>query len=204
MQKLFFLLFFSLSTLSFSQSECFQNCRQRSTNEWEKLQARGVTSTDSALSCDAKILSDLKGCAFPEVELNKFEGGSLNIKELKGNVVFVHFWFTTCATCIAEMPSISKLVEENKNKNVKFLAITFNDKKTLETFFKKRGQFGSIQTTLDQKKLESSFCLLSGYPMNFVLDKNGKVLDAWIEENPDKTKQEEFYKKIKVLIDSNL
>jgi thiol-disulfide isomerase/thioredoxin len=168
------------------------------------LKTRGITSTDSALNCDHTIIENLKGCSFPETELSKFEGGKFNITHLKGNTVFVHFWFTSCATCIAEMPSITKLEDEFKTKSVKFLAISFNDKPTLESFFKKRGQFGSIQTYLDQKTMETEFCLLSGYPMNFVLDKSGKVIDAWMEENPDPSKQEDFYEKVKLLIERDL
>jgi thiol-disulfide isomerase/thioredoxin len=198
---IYFLFFFS-GFLS-AQNECFKNCRGQSNTCWEKLKSRGITSTDSALNCDRVILENLKGCEFPENELNKFEGGKLSIKELKGNVVFVHFWFTTCATCIAEMPSISTLEEEYKNAAVKFLAVSFNDKETLNAFFKKRGSFGSIQTYIDQKTLESEFCLLSGYPMNFILDKNGKVADAWTEENPDPEKQNGFYNKVKALIELN-
>lgn len=204
MQKSILFLLLFINQVTFAQSDCFKNCREQSNTCWEKLKTRGITSTDSALNCDHIILQNLKGCGFPETDLNKFEGGKFNITELKGNVVFVHFWFTSCATCIAEMPSISKLEEEFGTKNVKFLAISFNDQQTLGSFFKKRGSFRSIQTYLDQKSMENEFCLLSGYPMNFVLDKNGKVIDAWMEENPDPLKQEGFYKKVKLLIESNL
>jgi thiol-disulfide isomerase/thioredoxin len=203
MKKCIFIFLLFLNQLSSAQSECFKNCREQSNLCWEKLKSRGITSTDSALNCDHTIIQNLKGCSFPETELSKFESGKFSIRELKGNVVFVHFWFTSCATCIAEMPSISKLEEEYKTENVKFLAISFNDKEILESFFKKRGQFGSIQTYLDQKTMEKEFCILSGYPMNFILDKEGKVVDGWIEENPDPTKQEDFYKKLKGLIDKN-
>ncbi|MCW3102200.1 MAG: hypothetical protein JWO09_640 [Bacteroidetes bacterium] len=202
MKKLLFLLF--LINHPASAQDCFKSCRERSTACWESLKARGITATDSALECDNKIIRDLKGCAFPGITLDKYEGGKFKIGELKGNVVFVHFWFTTCATCIAEMPSITKLSQEYKNQPVKFLAISFNDPKTLQAFFKKRGSFGSIQTSLDQKAIEAEFCLLSGYPMNLVLDKDGKVLEAWIEENPEAGRQEGFYNKVRLLIEGCL
>ena len=187
-----------------AQSECFKNCSERSVAEWGKLKARGITSTDSALTINYKILSDLKGCAFPNTTLNKLDDTKFTISQLKGNIVFVHFWFTNCATCIAEIPSINNLHEVYKNKKVKFLAISFNDKNTINAFLKKHGSFESIQTSIEQKLLEEIFCVLDGYPLNLVLDKNGKVLDAWNEENPDSTKQDTFYEKVKHLIDENL
>ncbi len=187
-----------------AQSLCFKNCKERAVDEWEKLKARGITSTDSALVINQKILSDLKGCTFPNVELNKLDDGKFTIEELKGNVVFVHFWFTNCATCIAEIPSINQLHHFYENKKTKFLAISFNDNVTLKAFSKKHGPFESIQTSIEQKILEEKFCVLDGYPLNLVLDKNGKVIDAWYEENPDRSKQDGFYKKVKGLIDGNL
>ncbi|MCW3084003.1 MAG: hypothetical protein JWP12_1369 [Bacteroidetes bacterium] len=57
---------------------------------------------------------------------------------------------------------------------------------------------------MDQKTLENTFCLLSGYPMNFILDKNGKVMEVWTEENPEADKQQGFYDKVKSLINSSL
>ena len=187
-----------------AQNQCFNDCRERAVIEWEKFKARGVTSTDSALTINYKILSDLKGCTFPNVELKKLDDGKFTIDELKGNVVFVHFWFTRCATCIAEIPSINQLHKLYENKNVKFLAISFNDKNIIEAFLKKHGEFLGIHTSIEQKKLESIFCVLDGYPLNLVLDKTGIVIDAWYEENPDQTNQDAFYMKVKGLIDGNL
>ncbi len=200
----FITLFFISFSVIQAQSQCFKDCKQRALAEWEKLKARGVTSTDSALTINYKILSDLKGCTFPKVELRKLDDSKFTIDELKGNVVFVHFWFTKCATCIAEIPSINQLYHLYEQKNVKILALSFNDKNTIETFLKKHEVFEAIQTTIEQKELEEKFCVLDGYPLNLVLDKKGIVIDAWYEENPDQTKQDVFYNKVKGLIDGNL
>jgi len=171
---------------------------------WQELQKRGIQSTDSALSIDEKIIDHLKGCTFPEAELYKLSGGTFRMSELKGNLVFVHFWFIHCATCMAEIPSINQLSESYKNEAVKFVAISFDPKEQLNNFFKKGKQFNALQLYLDQKTLESTFCILNTYPVNMVLDKNGKVMDAWTEENPDPAGQDGFYNKVKLLIDSNL
>ncbi len=200
------LLFLFLLTIfkTQAQSQCFADCRERAASEWEKLKSKGITSTDSALEINHKILSDLKGCAFPSIQLNRLDDKKFAIKELKGNIVFVHFWFTSCATCIAEIPSINQLHKLYENKKVKFLAVSFNDKNNIKAFSKKHGPFESIQTSIEQKLLEEKFCVIDGYPLNLVLDKNGNVIDAWYEENPDSSKQDAFYTKVKKLIDDNL
>lgn len=168
------------------------------------MQKRGVTSTDSALACDEQIMENLRGCDFPNEALNKLDGGTFKIEELKGNVVFVHFWFVNCATCIAEMPAINRLHDAYAGQPVQFLAISFDSREKLGNFFKKGKTMKAIQTYLDQKTLESTFCILNTYPVNIVLDKNGRVIDAWTEENPEADKQEEFYEKVKTEINKGL
>ena len=200
---LFIVVLFSFQYAS-AQSDCFTECALRANTEWEQMKARGVTATDSALLINETILENLKGCPFPKTKLSNLYGEPLTIDELKDNVVFVHFWFTTCATCLAEMPSIAKLQNEFKEQPVKFLAISFNKEETLLTFFKKYGKDGSLQTYIDQKTLEADFCILDGYPLNLVLNKSGQVIDAWYEQNPESSKQSAFYEKTKLLISKAL
>lgn len=197
---------FSLCSIlsSFAQSDCFTDCAARAQTQWEQLKARGETSTDSALLINKEILENLKGCPFPKTKLSNLYGEPLTIDDLKGNVVFVHFWFTSCATCIAEMPSIKQLQTLYAGQPVKFLAVSFNEEEKLLSFFKKYGKDGAIQARLDQKNMESDFCILDGYPLNLVLNKNGQVIDAWYEENPESAKQNAFYEKTKELIQKAL
>ena len=49
-----------------------------------------------------------------------------NLKNLKGEVVFLNFFGTWCPPCVKEMPSIQKLYE-SKGKSVKFVLIPIND-----------------------------------------------------------------------------
>jgi len=51
------------------------------------------------------------------------DGKPLTLAGLKGNVVFLNFWSTTCAPCIAEMPGIERLYDSLKNERVAFLML---------------------------------------------------------------------------------
>ena len=46
----------------------------------------------------------------------------LELKKLKGNVVVINFWFTSCGPCIKEMPFLTELVAANKENPVVFIA----------------------------------------------------------------------------------
>jgi peroxiredoxin len=44
--------------------------------------------------------------AAPDVEFTTLQGERVSLHELRGKVVYVNFWATSCATCIKEMPAV--------------------------------------------------------------------------------------------------
>lgn len=44
----------------------------------------------------------------PEVGFSMLDGTRTSMGELRGKVVYVNFWATSCATCIKEMPDVVK------------------------------------------------------------------------------------------------
>ncbi len=51
------------------------------------------------------------GSAAPDFELERIDGGSLSLNELRGKPVLINFWATWCGPCVVEMPSIQKYYE---------------------------------------------------------------------------------------------
>jgi thiol-disulfide isomerase/thioredoxin len=163
-------------------------------------QKEGLHSMDSMFAADRIFLAGMKGCAFPGEELFNLEGGKFNIGQLKGDLVFVSFWFASCHPCVEEAPEIVRLSQKYAGKKVKFLNITFEQKKTLLDFLTEHKMPGVIQTYQDREVLEKKFCAVFGFPMCMLLDKNGKVIEAWSGGFP----ADEFYKKVNTLISNNL
>lgn len=129
------------------------------------------------------------GIANPSVDLNQSEkekaaydftlhdgvGNTLNFEDLKGKVVFINFWATWCAPCIAEMPSIQSLYDRYKdNPQVVFAIINVENKdaKALKFIKKKEYTFPIYfpDASLIPKVYESK-----GIPTTFVLDKDGFI-----------------------------
>lgn len=96
----------------------------------------------------------------------------VNLKELENKVVFVSFWATWCAPCIAEMPGMYKLYEDYKSK-VTFLFVTNENWNVVSKFYQKKGyDFPTYnQINNSPKELESS-----SIPATFILDKDKKIV----------------------------
>jgi thiol-disulfide isomerase/thioredoxin len=74
-------------------------------------------------------------------ELSYFSISENNIitykkKDFKDKVYLVDFWATWCGPCIESIPHLNKLEEEYKNRNVKFISITYEPKDLAVKFLK--------------------------------------------------------------------
>lgn len=59
----------------------------------------------------------------PEFSLNTLDDKIINLNDLKGKFVVIHFATTWCPFCNAEAPYLEKLYQEYKSKNVEVLLI---------------------------------------------------------------------------------
>jgi cytochrome oxidase Cu insertion factor (SCO1/SenC/PrrC family) len=124
------------------------------------------------------------------------DGNRIDTKELKGKVLVINFWFTTCPPCKKERPYLNKIVDDYKSdSNIVFLAIALDPKEKLRTYLKENEfkynvipEGGQIADDLK----------VSGYPTQLILDKEGKVAfhtvsyyyvtDYWMRKTIDELK----------------
>ncbi|MDZ7647241.1 MAG: TlpA disulfide reductase family protein [Cytophagales bacterium] len=83
------------------------------------------------------IQESMLGCKAPDFISKTITGELISLTELKGKVVVINFWFTSCAPCITEMPTLNRLVEEFKYKDVVFIAFARDDVMELTSFLKR-------------------------------------------------------------------
>lgn len=103
----------------------------------------------------------------------------------------LNLWFTTCAPCIAEIPDLNKMKEENPG--VVFVAMTFEEKEKVKKFLEKM-PFGFHQVT-DAKGYVD--LLESGYPTTLFIDKTGMVRDFLVGASLDGSNAKRFTKSLR-------
>ncbi|MDP3088492.1 MAG: TlpA disulfide reductase family protein [Methylotenera sp.] len=82
-------------------------------------------STDySALSTQALFASQLRN----------ENGVSQNLSQYKGKIIILNFWATWCPPCLEEMPELSALNTEYKNKNVQVLGVAVDELSLVKEF----------------------------------------------------------------------
>ncbi len=119
-----------------------------------------------------EIISKLKTVS--DFEVNLTDGSRFKYSENKGKVIVLNFWATWCGPCRREIPELNELVKKFEgNKEVIFLAITDEDKRTVQNFLKK--QEFLYKVAINGRKLRREF-KVNAFPTHFIIDKKGKVV----------------------------
>jgi thiol-disulfide isomerase/thioredoxin len=104
--------------------------------------------------------------------MKSLDGKDFNMTEAKGKVVFLNFWATWCAPCVAEMPSIQRLYDTAKKDQVIFVCVTEEESSKVIGFIKEKGFTFPIYTMSGKPP---AVFKTRGIPATFILSPEGKV-----------------------------
>lgn len=65
----------------------------------------------------------------PDLKLENLQGQARKLSALRGHIVVVNFWATWCGPCQEELPRLSKLAQQWAGKDVRFVAVSIDDRK---------------------------------------------------------------------------
>ncbi len=121
----------------------------------------------------------------PQALYNTIEGQTLTTESLKGKVVLVNFWATSCVTCVAEMPKLVKAHETYKARGYETVAVAMSyDRPDYVVNFVKQRQL-PFKVVLDgDGKLAKDFGLIKITPTSVLIGTQGQILKRWVGE-PD-------------------
>jgi len=73
------------------------------------------------------------------IRFTALDGREVDLASLKGKVVLVEFWATTCGGCVVEMPAVKEAFEKFHGKGFEVVAISLDDKESaLRRFIKEK------------------------------------------------------------------
>lgn len=140
-----------------------------------------------------------KGTALADFTGTTLDGKTVSLASMKGKVVVLNYWFTTCAPCISEMPELNELVAKYRgNNDVIFLAPTFDKKETVTKFLAKK-EFAYMAIP-DMKQLMNDHAI-NAYPSHLVIDRAGTI--GYFEQNSGKQTVAQLDKQIQRLLANN-
>lgn len=121
----------------------------------------------------------------PDVVFSSLSGEQISMESLRGKVVIVNFWATSCVTCVKEMPQLVETYEKYKGKGLDLVAVAMSyDPPNYVVNFAKTRQLPFTVALDHTGDVASSFGDVQLTPTTFVIDKNGHIIKRYLGE-PD-------------------
>lgn len=121
----------------------------------------------------------------PEVQFTMLSGERLATSALRGQVVLVNFWATSCVSCVAEMPKLAETQHKYGARGYTTLAVAMSydhPNRVADFTAKQKLPFRiALDTTGDAAR---RFGNVSVTPTTFLIDRRGRVLKQYLGE-PD-------------------
>ncbi len=106
------------------------------------------------------------------MDLTDLDGAPVRPSQWQGKVLVLNFWATWCAPCVAEMPSLKRLLDRTADLDVQFGVVTREESAVVRRFIEKR----SIDLPIYLLKGEPPECFKTrGIPATYVLDRSGSI-----------------------------
>ena len=119
----------------------------------------------------------------PQLTLLSIKGDKITPDSLKGKVVMVNFWATSCSTCIAEMPRMVETYNKYHAQGLEYIGVAMSyDPPNYVLNYAETRQL-PFHVALDpQGKLAQAFGEVKLTPTTYVIDKQGQILKRYVGE----------------------
>lgn len=123
--------------------------------------------------------------AAPHVVFNSINGQQISLRDLRGKVVIVNFWATSCSTCLKEMPDMVKTYQAFHDKGLEFVAVAMSyDVPEYVVNYARSKQLPFIVAIDKTGDVASAFDDVKLTPTTFVIDQQGNIIKHYVGE-PD-------------------
>ena len=138
-----------------------------------------------AIAAGASFALHTRKSDAPEVRFTPLSGRHYTTSELRGKVVLVNFWGTSCVACVEEMPKMVDAWKKLSPRGYDMVAVamSYDHPDLVAEFTQKRAL--PFKVALDSDgAVAKGFGGVRGTPTSFLLDKRGRIVQQYLGE-PD-------------------
>ena len=121
----------------------------------------------------------------PQIAFISLKGEKITPESLKGKVVMVNFWATSCTTCVGEMPKMVDTYNKFKGQGLEFVAVamSYDPANYVANYAETRQLPFKVALDVDGSAAKA-YGNVAMTPTTFVIGKDGKILKRYLGE-PD-------------------
>ena len=119
------------------------------------------------------------GNVAPDFTVKDIDGKKLTLSDYKGKVVLLDFWATWCTPCREEIPRFIEMQEKYGPQGLQVVGISMDDDAKPVREFNQRYKM-NYPVAVGDDKLAESFGGVLGLPVNFVIDRDGRIVGKYV------------------------
>ena len=131
--------------------------------------------------------------------ISTLDGSNFDLKEKKGKVVIINFWAKWCNSCRKEMLILDEIYNEYKSKGLEIIGISIDRKSQRKKVLEIASSL-SYPNSMFYEAKEISFEEPDIIPVNYVIDKNGKLITKIINTDDAEITKQDFENILKPLL----
>jgi len=132
----------------------------------------------------------------PHVDYTLLDGTKANTTNLRGKVVLVNFWATSCTTCVHEMPQVVATYEKFKGRGYDTLAVAMSyDPPAYVMNYAETRKLPFGVAIDDTGTIAKSFGNVQMTPTSVLINKKGEIVKRFVGE-PDFAKLHDLVEKL--------
>jgi peroxiredoxin len=133
----------------------------------------------------------------PAATFTTLEGQPIALADLRGKVVLVNFWATSCPGCIKEMPGMVETYTQYKDRGFEIIAVamSYDPPNYVKSFVQTRQLPFPVALDVDGAHARA-FGNVQLTPTSFIIGKDGRILEQKLGELD--------FVKLKALLDREL
>lgn len=119
----------------------------------------------------------------PDVTFTTIKGEQIKLQDLRGKVVLVKFWATSCVTCIKQMPDNIEAFNEFHGQGFDLIAVAMQyDPANYVINYAETRKLPFTVALDSQGKVARAFDDVKLTPIAFLIDKNGQIIKRYLGE----------------------
>lgn len=117
----------------------------------------------------------------PQVSFTLIDGSRISTEQLRGQVVLVNFWATSCVTCVKEMPQLAATYERFRDRGYRTIAVamSYDTPAFIEHFVQTR-QLPFAVAHDETGEIAKQFGDVRLTPTTFLINARGEIVRRYV------------------------
>ena len=138
---------------------------------------RGLLWVGVSITVAAAAYAFIQKSTSPAVTFTTLNGQNIALADLRGKIVLVNFWATSCGFCMKEMPELNATYRQYQKQGFEVIAVAMHYDDPVKVREYAAQQQLPFAVVFDQDgALARAFDQVSATPTTFLIDKSGKQI----------------------------